>query len=169
MKDYLKTIAGAAAVGAVFTASAAAAQDIHEDFAATENSSLFASMDCIENALRQTFGQEIAIDNNFEYGLIMGEQWVNGNPVLAEVYLGYEEAVASLNVTMIDGLATMTANNGAPEFMAPPQGTASLFYRGTEGVSQFSLQGYDQKPLENYINKLDHEIRACSTHALAMS
>lgn len=159
MKDYLKNITGAAVLGAAFAATTATAQEMPDDFAATENSTLFASMECIEGALRGTFGNESGIDIDMENGLIVSQSWSNGDPVLAEIYLGFQEAVASLNVTIIDGLATMDANN---EFVAAPQGTGSLFYRGDKGVPVFSLDGYDQKPLENYLNTLDRQIRACA-------
>ena len=159
MKDYLKNITGAAVLGASFAATAATADEVHEDYAAFKNSTVFASMECIEDALRSTFGEKSGIDIDMESGLIMSQSWDNGKPVLAEIYLGFQEAVASLNVTMTDGLATMKANN---EFVAPPQGTASLFYRGEEGVPAYMLDGVDQKPLENYLNTLDRHIRSCA-------
>lgn len=163
MKDYLKNIAGAAILGTAFAANVATAQEAHDDiYPTTENSTLFASMECIEGALRKTFGNESGIDVDMENGMIVSQSWVDGDPVLAEIYLGFQEAVASVNVTVTDGVATMNKND---EFVPAPQGTGSLFYKGEEGVPVFSLNGYDQKPLENYLSALDRQIRSCAAPA----
>ncbi len=163
MNGFQKTITGTI-LGAAFAAHTAFAQD-DGNFPVPENSTVFASAECIEKALKQTFGP-VSIDNNAEYGLITAGTMIDGKPILAEIYLGFQEAVASLNVTMIDGVATMKDNNGALEFQAAAQGTASLFYRGAEGILELSLQGYDPLPLKTFINTLDREIRSCAPSPL---
>ena len=160
MKSHFKTIAAAA----VFASGAASAQDADASYT-LENSTLFASTECIENALRHTFGHESGIDIDVENGLIMANGFINEDPVNAEVYLGFKEAVASLHVTFQDGLAKM---NEQDEFVAPPNGTATLYYRGNEGTPEYTLDRYDQKALEKYIKMLDQQIRAC-TPAMMLS
>ena len=133
----------AAAIAITFAGSAASAQEFYDDSYQGSSSTIHASVQCVEEALRNVFGEQAGIDTDMEHGLITAGTSVDGNHVLAEIYLGFEEAIASINVTAMDS-------------------TATIFYQGSEGSLEFYPQGQRKDPLEEYINSLDRKIRDCA-------
>lgn len=169
---YLNNIAKVAVLGASFSANAAGAQEAYSDIEPYENSTVSASVDCIEGALRKTFGAENEIYTDEVQGMISTNEWVGDALIGTDVYLGLNEAVvASINMTITDGPNSLSADdNGTYVLRAAPIGTANIIYRGEEGIQDYSSQGYDGAKLKDYINKMDTAIRSCSSNmALAMS
>jgi hypothetical protein len=174
MRNSLKTIIKAAILGAATTGQAAA-EEPYSDVAYIDNSTIFVPISCIESALRETFvkksetGVDIDININMESGLISTTNWIDGKPVSANVWLGAGEAVASLEIGVIDSMATMTAvDDGALELQPPSEVTARLFYYGTERVPNYPPQNGDsEKAVVEYIETIEAHMMACPAPAIS--